>query len=99
MAETTLAKITRKGQMTIPQELREAMKIKAGDYVSLRPLLGGVFVSKASVRAEVTAEEVLRHLVINIGKQAEAQGITEDKDLDAIVEKIQEQVYQEHYGR
>ena len=49
MAELVLAKVTQKGQMTIPQELREALDIQAGDYVALRPLMGGVFVSQVSI--------------------------------------------------
>ena len=72
MTELVLAKITQKGQMTIPQEIREALEVSTGDYVVLRPLLGGVFLSKATVSPEVRAEDALRHLVTALGKQAEA---------------------------
>jgi AbrB family looped-hinge helix DNA binding protein len=95
MTELVLAKITQKGQMTIPQEIREALEVSTGDYVVLRPLLGGVFLSKATVSPEVRAEDALRHLVTALGKQAEARGIREDADLDAIIEDIQRRAYEE----
>ena len=98
MADMALAKVTRKGQMTIPQPLREALDIKPGDHVVLRPLMGGILVSKASVTPEVSAEDVLRHLVVSLGKAAEQRGIQEDDDLDALVARVQERVYQEGYG-
>ncbi len=50
MAELTLAKVTRKGQMTIPRELREALGIQPGDYVALRPLMGGILISSQKCR-------------------------------------------------
>ena len=55
-------------------------------------------VSKASVTPEVSAEDVLRHLVVSLGKAAEQRGIQDDDDLDALVESVQERVYQEGYG-
>ncbi len=98
MAELTLAKVTRKGQMTIPQSLREELGIEPGDYVALRPLMGGILISKASVTPEVKAEDVLRHLVASLGHEAEARGIRDDADLDAVIEELQQQVYRERYG-
>jgi AbrB family looped-hinge helix DNA binding protein len=98
MIELTLAKVTRKGQMTIPQPLREALDIQPGDYVALRPLMGGLLISKASVTPEVQAEDVLHHLVVSLGQAAEERGIRKDEDLDAIVEEAQRRAYQERYG-
>ena len=98
MAELVLAKVTQKGQMTIPQELREALGIEAGDYVALRPLMGGVFMSKASVSPQVNAEDVLPHLVAPGGRHSEAHGAERDKDLDEAVEEIEEEVYRESTG-
>lgn len=98
MSEVALVKVTRKGQMTIPQELREELKIESGDYVTLRAISGGIFVSKAIVTSEVQAEDVLRSLVIGLGEAAEEQGI-EEQDLDAVIEDIQERVYRERYAK
>lgn len=98
MSETALVKVTRKGQMTIPQELRKELDIEPGDYVTLRALSGGIFVSKAIVTPEVRAEDVLRSLVIGLGEAAEEQGIREDQDLDAVIDDIQGRIHQERYG-
>jgi AbrB family looped-hinge helix DNA binding protein len=98
MTELSLAKVTRKGQMTIPQPLREALGIEAGDYLALRLLMGGILISKASVTPEIKAEDVLRHLVISLGQEAEVRGIHDDEDLDSIIEDAQERVHQERYG-
>jgi AbrB family looped-hinge helix DNA binding protein len=99
MTDVTLAKVTRKGQMTIPQPLREALGIEPGDYVALRPLMGGILISKASVMPEVKTEDVLRHLVATLGQAAERRGIHEDEDLDDVIEDVRQQVYQERYGQ
>jgi AbrB family looped-hinge helix DNA binding protein len=98
MSETALVKVTRKGQMTIPQELRKELDIEPGDYVTLRALSGGIFVSKAIVTPEVQAEDVLRSLVISLGEAAEEQGIREDQDLDAVIDELQDRIHQERYG-
>ena len=98
MPDMALAKVTRKGQMTIPQPLRQALDIEPGDHVVLRPLMGGFLVSKASVTPKVSAEDVLRHLVVSLGKAAEQRGFQKDDDLDALVESVQQHLYQEGYG-
>jgi AbrB family looped-hinge helix DNA binding protein len=98
VSEVTLVKVTRKGQMTIPQDLREELNIESGDYVTLRAISGGIFVSNAIVTSEVQAEDVLRSLVASLGEAAEKQGIREEEDLDAAIEDIQERVYLERYG-
>ncbi len=98
MSKPALAKVTRKGQMTIPQPLREELGIEPGDYIVMRPLMGGILISKASVTPEVKAEDVLRHLVASIGQTAERKGLREDEGLDEMIESIQQRLYQERYG-
>jgi antitoxin PrlF len=98
MAKTALVRVTSKGQMTIPRELREKLDIESGDYVTVRALSGGIFVSKAIVTSEVQAEDVLRSLVIGLGEAAEEQGIREEDDLDAVIDDIQARLHKERYG-
>jgi len=98
MTELVLAKVTRKGQMTIPQELREALGIQAGDYVALRLLPGGVFMSKASVSPQVEAEDVLPHLVVPGSRHAGIHSTERDKELSTTIEDIKEEIYRESTG-
>ena len=98
MAELVLAKVTQKGQMTIPQELREALDIEAGDYAALRPLMDWVFMSKVSVSPQVKVEDVLRRQVVSLRKAAETCGIRGDEDLDAIIEEVQREAYRQTHG-
>jgi AbrB family looped-hinge helix DNA binding protein len=98
MTKLVLAKVTRKGQMTIPRELRKALGIQAGDYVALRPLSGGVFMSKASVSSPVKAEDVLPHLVVPGSRHAGINSTERDKDLSTTIEDIKEEIYRESTG-
>jgi AbrB family looped-hinge helix DNA binding protein len=98
MAKLVLAKVTRKGQMTIPKELREALGLQAGDYVALRPLMDGVLMSKATISSRVKAEEVVPHLVAPHGTTGATRGAAKDKDLNDAVEEIEEEIYRESTG-
>ena len=99
MSDIALVKVTRKGQMTIPQALRADLHIEPGDYVVLRPLMGGILISKATVTPQVQAEDILRGLVTSLGRVAEQQGIREEEDLEPIIEETQRRAYQERYGQ
>lgn len=99
MSEVALVKVTRKGQMTIPQTLREDLDIEPGDYVMLRPLMGGILISKATVTPQVQAEDILRGLVSSLGRAAEQQEVREEEDLEPIIDQVQRRVYEERYGR
>ena len=98
MTELLLAKVTRKGQMTIPQELRKQLGIAAGDYVALRPMMGGVLISKASISPHVKVEDAPPHMLGPSDRHTEAHGAPRDKDLDEAVEEIEEEVYRESTG-
>ena len=98
MSDIAVVKVTRKGQMTIPQALREDLGIEPGDYVALRKLMGGILISRATVTPEVQAEDVLRGLVASLGHTAEAQGI-EEEDLTPAIEEVQQRVFRERYGK
>jgi AbrB family looped-hinge helix DNA binding protein len=98
MTELAVVKVTRTGQMRIPQELREALGIEPGDDVVLRSLMGGIFISKVSMTPQVRADDVLHYLVVSLGQAAEHRGFCEDEHLDPIIEDIQQRVYQDRYG-
>jgi AbrB family looped-hinge helix DNA binding protein len=98
MTKLVLAKVTRKGQMTIPRELREMLGLQAGDYVALRPLMDGVLMSKASISSHIKAEEVVPHLVAPHDASAATGSATKDKDLNEAVEEIEGEIYWESTG-
>ncbi len=99
MSHYAVSRLTGKGQVTLPKELRERLGLKPGDYVVLRPVAGGILISKAVIAPETTAEDVLRQVTARIGQAAERRGIQEEEDLDTIVDEIQQALYQERYGR
>jgi len=99
MARYAVSRITSKGQMTLPKELRERLGLKPGDYVVLRSVAGGILISKATIAPETTAEDILRQVTTRIGRAAERKGIREEEDLDAIVDEVQQALYEERYGR
>ena len=98
MANAVRVRVSKRGQVEIPQELRDSLGISPGDVVELRPLRDGLLVSKPSNGVPVSAEDVLRYLVSAAGPQAEERGILEEGDLDAAVHRAQGQVHRERYG-
>ncbi len=79
-----LTRLTSKGQMTIPEEYRQALGLSQSDYVALRLVSGGVLVSKATVTVpETEGERALREMVIALGRKAQTMGITEEEQLPA----------------
>jgi len=98
MTKLLLAKVTRKGQMTIPKELRELLGLQAGDYVALRPLMDGVLISKASISSQVKAEDAFPHLLGPRDRRAEAHGAGRDEALNEAIEEIEEEVYRDSTG-
>ncbi|TDA70280.1 MAG: AbrB/MazE/SpoVT family DNA-binding domain-containing protein [Clostridia bacterium] len=61
MAEQYVAKISEKGQITIPKKLRENYHLKEGDYLLLLPQGQGLRIEKAAIepltRFRAIAEE------------------------------------------
>ena len=97
MTKLVLAKVTRKGQITIPKELREALGLQTGDYIALRPLMEGVLMSKASISSHLKAEDVVPHVVAHHGAPV-SRATAKDKDLNEAVEEIEEEIYRESTG-
>jgi AbrB family looped-hinge helix DNA binding protein len=104
MTKLLLAKVTRKGQITIPKELREALGIQAGDYVALRPVMDGVLISKAAIGSLVpiaspaTPEDASPHLLGPADRRTAHGAAQGGKNLNEAVEEIEEEVYRESTG-
>lgn len=56
--ELKLTKVTRKGQVTIPEELREAYDIAEGDFMVVRGAKGLIMLKKLSI---ATWKELFAH--------------------------------------
>lgn len=97
MTRKIKAQLSPEGALIIPQELYESLGLAAGDYVVLHPVPGGILLTTESP-SRMHAADLLRYLVVSLGKQAEQQGIVEEDDLDAVIDQVQQQVYRERYG-
>jgi AbrB family looped-hinge helix DNA binding protein len=92
MAQVTLERLLPKGQISIPEEIRRALRISPGDYVALWVVEEGVLLTKAPISPESPAEKALRELVIAMGETAEKLGLSEE-DLDALVEQKRDELF------
>ena len=73
-----ISRLSVRGQFILPKRIRDYLGVGPGDRVALVPIDEGVLVKKAP-------EEPLRELVLAIGREAQAQGLSEEgveKDID-----------------
>ena len=76
-----LAKITSKGQITIPIQIRKKLKLKEGDKVFFIEEKGKVFFQNASQVALTTFQEEMTGEASNAGFASEEDVINYIKDL------------------
>lgn len=84
-----LSRLTVKGQCTLPRRIRDYLGVGPGDHVAFVVTNHGVLVKKVVMQEETPAEgspaEVLQQLVLAIGREAQAHGLTEEdveQDID-----------------
>ncbi len=83
------SRVQRKGQVTIPQELREKYGIAQGDFVSFRVTEEGILISPQEI--------VVRSLFEKMGTMLKEEGIT----LEQLMEDgrdIRGEIVKEKYG-
>ena len=66
------AKITSKGQVTLPQSIRDTLALRKGDYIILEPKGNGILVTKTSL----TLLKDFRVWADRIAKRFKSRGIT-----------------------
>ena len=99
MSAVTVLRVTREGQITLPQEIREGLDVYEGEDITLQRVAKGIVIlSKPSLSRQQVAESSLKSLVIGIGQEAEKIGIREEEDLDAIVKILRRRSFEERYG-
>lgn len=80
-----LAKITTRGQITIPVEIRRKLGVKDGDKVIFLEKNGDVIMGNAAMIAFKTAQEAL------VG-EAERLGLSTEQDVVNMVKEIRREV-------
>jgi len=80
MSEQFIAKLSGKGQLTLPKKLREEYGLKEGDYLLLFPQGQGLRLEKAAISPlarfrEMAAETEQRFNAANIGPEAVEEAV------------------------
>jgi AbrB family looped-hinge helix DNA binding protein len=99
MSTVTVLRVTSKGQITLPQEIRERLDVHEGEDITLQGVAKGIVIlSKSSLSRQQAAESLLKSLVLGIGQEAEKIGIHDEEDLDAIVKILRRRSFEERCG-
>lgn len=85
-----LAKISSKGQITIPIAIRKKLNLKEGDKVLFLEENNKVIVTNASY-------EALKEFQNTMVGEAKKQGIYSEEDVNKIVKKVRRELWEEKY--
>lgn len=81
MVGMELAKVTSKGQITIPIEIRKKLGIKEGDKILLIEDRGRVIMTNSSM-------EALRDAQLAFAGEAERLGLKDERDVSNLIEAL-----------
>lgn len=85
-----LPKVTSKGQITIPIEIRRKLKLKEGDKVLFIEEGGRVFLTNASLVA-------LEDMQLAMRGQAKERGFKSEEDVVNLVKEVRRELWEEHH--
>lgn len=85
-----LARVSSKGQITIPIEIRKKLNLKEGDKVLFVEEGDNIFVLNASLVA-------LKEIQQNMNGEAEKQDLKSKDDVNQYTEKIREEIWEVKY--
>jgi len=85
-----LAKLTSKGQITIPKEIRDKLKLKTGDKVIFIEDGEKIIFANSSLIAINEIQKAME------GK-ADAAGIKSDDDINKLVHEIRQELWEKRY--
>lgn len=85
-----LARVSSKGQITIPIEIRKKLNLKEGDKVLFAEENGNIFVLNASLVA-------LREIQGNMKDEGKKQNLNSEEDVNQYVEKIREEKWEQKH--
>lgn len=85
-----LARLSSKGQITIPIEIRKKLNLKEGDKVLFLEENGKIMIANSSLVA-------LREFQQAMEGEAEKQGILSEEDVNEMVKEIRFELWKEKY--
>jgi len=99
MSTWTTSSVSTEGRLTIPQKLRDRLKLRRGSKVLMQEVADGVVImtTRPLTRPQI-AEYLLDSLVTGIGPEAERLGFYAEEDLDEVIQAIRERTFAERYG-
>lgn len=99
MSTWTTSSISTEGRLTIPQKLRDHLRLRRGTKVLLQEVADGVVImTTRALTSPQIAEYLLDSLVTGIGPEAEQLGFHDEEDLDGVIRAIRERTFAERYG-
>ncbi len=86
-----LARVTSKGQITIPKDIRNKLNLKTGDKVMFIEEDGKIIVANSSVVA-------LKDIQKQMAEEALKAGIKTEEDIDNLLEGIRSELWENRYA-
>lgn len=84
-----IAKITSKGQITIPVDIRRKLGVKEGDKVLFVEEAGRIYILNSSM-------EALKEAQAAFAGEAERAGLRNEDDVVAMVKELRRPIYSDH---
>lgn len=85
-----LARISSKGQITIPIEVRKKLNLKEGDKILFIEEDGKFLITNASYVAFKEMQQVMEGV-------AETKGITSEEDVDKLIKQVRKELWEERH--
>ena len=85
-----LARISSKGQITIPKEVRKKLNLKEGDKVLFVEEDGKVVIANASYIAFKEIQQAMQG-------EAERQGISSEEDVNKLIKEVRREMWKEKH--
>lgn len=89
--DVEIAKVTSKGQITIPISIRKTLGIREGDKVLFVEREGGVFMLNSTVDALRQAQQAF-------AGEAERAGLQDEEDVVRMMREFRQERYDENHG-
>ena len=86
-----LAKITAKGQITLPIQIRKKLNLKDGDKVLFMERDGKIFIENPTRLAILEAQEAFVGL-------ADELGLKSEEDVVRICKEVRKEMWEKHYA-